>query len=97
MVDERLGVVVDDTDALEVILTVGVCDGVILDVTEIVGVFEAVEPVDREAVGVGVGDGLEVFDAVGVCDGLVPKEREGVWLGVCVGVADMDGLEVGPA
>jgi hypothetical protein len=88
---------VDDTDALDVILTVGVCDGVILDVTEIVGVFEAVEPVDREAVGVGVGLGLEVFDGVGVCDGLVPKDKEAVWLGVCVGVADGVVEGVGPA
>ena len=65
--------------------------------TEIVGVFEAVAPVDRDGVGVGVGLGLEVLVGVGVCDGLVPKDKEAVWLGVCVGVADgvVEGL--GPA
>ena len=76
---------------------VGVCDGVTLGVTEIVGVFEAVAPIDREGVGVGVGLALEVFDGVCVCDGLAPKESEGVWLGVCVGVAEEVGVELGPA
>jgi hypothetical protein len=58
VVDERLELVVDETDGLAVILIVGVCDGVTLDVTEIVGVFEAVAPVDRDGVGVGVGLGV---------------------------------------
>jgi hypothetical protein len=62
-----------------------------------VGVFEAVAPVDREGVGVGVGDGLEVFEGVGVGLGVLPKESEAVWLGVCVGVADGVVLGLGPA
>jgi len=94
---ERLGVIVEEADVVEVVLMVGVCDGVMLDVTDMVGVFEAVEPVDREAVGVGVGLGVGVLDGVADEDGLAPKEREGVWLGVPVGVAEGVVLGLGPA
>jgi hypothetical protein len=73
---ERLGVVVEEAEADEVTLMVGVCDGVMLDVMEIVGVLLAVEPVDREAVGVGVGLGVEVLDGVADEDGEAPKDRE---------------------
>lgn len=96
-VGERLGVVVDETDVVELVLMVGVCDGVMLDVIEIVGVLLAVEPVDREAVGVTVGLGVGVLDGVADGDVDAPKDREAVWLGVLVGVVDEVGLGVGPA
>lgn len=50
------------------------------DVSESVGVMEAVAPVEREGVGVCVG----VIELLGVFDAVEPNEREGV--GVFVGV-----------
>ena len=56
---ERLGVVVDETDVVEVVLVVGVCDGVMLGVMDLVGVLLAVwlgvlvGVVDEVGLGVG--------------------------------------------
>ena len=65
----------------------GVTLGVMELVTEIVGVFDAVDPVESDAVGVCVGVGVGVEVVVGVLVGDNPEVTEGVAEGVEDGAA----------
>jgi hypothetical protein len=71
---------------------VGVTLGVMELVTEMVGVFDAVDPKESDAVGVCVGVGVDVELGVGVLVGDNPEVTEGVADGVEDGAAASEKL-----
>jgi len=93
LIAARSGGVVAVGVTVPVCESVGVCEGDREGVTETVGVFEEVAPVDREGVGVGV---IET-ETVGLDEAVEPNESDGVGVFVDVGVGVAVGVTVGAA